>query len=131
MVVKAILLGLAVTGFALAGWFYWHLYRWAKECQGARITIAYKRKVKIDAPLVEWMLWIRQANKDKSTGGRIVYSVGGTQVAILKRVKVRKRRLRTLITLITSRIQKEKTGGQSKVVHGVREQEAPKGVHGG
>lgn len=104
MVVQALLAAAAIGGWLCAGWFYLHLWRWSKECKGARITIAYKRKVKIDAPLVEWLLWIRQANKDRQSGGRVVYSMGGTDVAIIKRVKAR----RTLITRITRHVKRGK-----------------------
>lgn len=87
MVIEAVLAVVAILGWACAVWFYVHLYRWARECQQARIVIAYKRKVTVDAPIVEWLLWIREANKDKTVGGRVIYQMSGTRVAILKRVK--------------------------------------------
>ena len=69
------------TAFAVR--FYMELWKWAKQCQRAQIAIAYKRKVKLSAPLVEWLLWCNQL-KDKDENGRVVFSLGGTSVAILK-----------------------------------------------
>lgn len=76
-------LGLVGVYFGVAS--YWHLRRWARQMQGARIAISYKRKVKLQAPLQEWMLWCNQLDKDKQSGGRVVYTLGGTSVAIIKR----------------------------------------------
>jgi len=73
-----------VIGIGAAIWFYYHLWRWAREMQHARIAIAYKGKVKVDATLTEWLLWTRQADKDKYSNGRVVFQVQGVRVAILK-----------------------------------------------
>ena len=74
-----------MLGVALATRNYYKLWQWARECQHARITLAYKGKVKLDAPLVEWMLWCRLLEKDKTSRGRTVYTYGGTQVAIIRK----------------------------------------------
>lgn len=72
-----------VLGWLAAGWFYLHLWRWARQCQHARIAIAYKQKVKLEAPLVEWLAWVKMVDKDKQSHGRVVYRLGGTSVAIV------------------------------------------------
>ena len=82
MIVVGYIVGIIGLGAAL--WFYYHLWRWAREMQYARIAIAYKGKVKVDATLTEWLLWTRQADKDKYSNGRVVFQVQGVRVAILK-----------------------------------------------
>lgn len=79
----SIVFGLA--GFGCAVWFYVHLYRWARQCQGARIAIAYKGKVKTHAPITEWLAWVSMLDKDEQSNGRVLYKLGGTTVAITKR----------------------------------------------
>lgn len=71
---------------AFAVKFYTELHKWARQCQGARIAIAYKTKVKLHAPLTEWLAWVNMLDKDKASTGRVVYQMGGTSVAITKRV---------------------------------------------
>lgn len=60
------------------------LKKWAYQCQNARIAVAYKRKVKLQAPLVEWLTWINMLDKDQASNGRTVYTMGGTTVAIIR-----------------------------------------------
>ena len=62
---------------------YVELWRWAKQCQRAQIAVAYKQRVKLSAPLVEWLLWVNQL-RDADSNGRVVYRMGGTSVAIVK-----------------------------------------------
>jgi hypothetical protein len=80
----------AIGIFGLAGWIfgircYVETRSWARQCNGARIAIAYKRKVKLEAPLTEFILWCRQLDKDKRSTGRTIYTMGSTTVAIIKR----------------------------------------------
>lgn len=86
MVIQALLIAAAVSGWLTAFWLFAHLLADKREYSQARIVVAYKRKVKVDAPLTEWLLWVRQANKDHSSTGRVVASYGGTSVAIVKRM---------------------------------------------
>lgn len=74
----------ALVALAFAGKCYRELYKWARQCQNARIAIAFKRKVQLQAPLVEWLLWCNQLDKDKDSHGRVVYRAGGVSVAITK-----------------------------------------------
>lgn len=85
MVFDLICLGGALVAFLFACRCYYELWKWARECQYWRIAIEFKGKTKIDAPLQEWLLWSRQANKDKTAGGRIVYHAGGTRVGLITR----------------------------------------------
>lgn len=82
--IACLLVGLA--GVTFGARCYMELRRWARQCQHARIAIAYKQKVKLQAPLVEWLLWINQLDKDSDSTGRVVYRIGGTSVAITKAV---------------------------------------------
>lgn len=74
-----------LVGFVYGVRCYYELWKWARECQYWRIGIEYKGKTKIDAPLREWMLWARQSAKEKNSGGRIVYHVGGTRIGLITR----------------------------------------------
>lgn len=84
MVINLICVVITVLSLAFAARCYFELWKWARQCQYARIVIAYKRKVKLQAPLVEWLLWVNQLSKDKDSQGRVVYSMGSTSVAITK-----------------------------------------------
>lgn len=81
--VAGILFGL--FGLAYAARLYLELRKWAHLVKYARIVIAYKGKVKLNAPLQEWALWCKMAEQDKSSNGRVVYMLGGTRVAILRK----------------------------------------------
>lgn len=82
LAIIAFAFGVVAIAFGIS--CYVQLYKWARECQGARIAIAYKGKVQMNAPLVEWMLWTRML-KGKEENGRVVYRNGQVTVAILKR----------------------------------------------
>jgi len=72
-----------IIGLAFALRCYVELYRWAKLLQGGRIAIARKGRVRLQAPLTEWALWVRNMGKDDDNG-RVIYRDGNTSVAILK-----------------------------------------------
>jgi hypothetical protein len=72
-------------GIGLAAWFYVHLYRWAKQCQRARIVIAHKQKVQMNAPLTEVLSWANMLERDEASRGRIVYRHAHASVAIVRR----------------------------------------------
>jgi len=74
---------IAILAVLFAARCYLELWRWARQCQRAQIAIAYKNKVRLSAPLVEWLLWVNQLNQTESHG-RTVYQMGQTRVAILK-----------------------------------------------
>lgn len=76
----------ALVAAAFAAKCYLELYRWARQCQNARIAVAYKRKVQLQAPLVEWLLWCNQLDQDKDSAGRVVYRNGAVTIAITKAV---------------------------------------------
>lgn len=80
----AISIIIGMTGFAFGIRCYIELWRWARQCQHARIAIAFKRKVQLQAPLVEWLAWCNQLDADKDSSGRPVYRNGGVTVAIVK-----------------------------------------------
>jgi hypothetical protein len=82
-----------VLGVAFGLRCYRELWKWARQCQHARIVVAYKRKVKLNAPLVEWLLWCNNLDKDKDANGRVIYTVGGTTVALIKKSFVPRRQV--------------------------------------
>lgn len=74
----------AFVAVAFAIKFYFELWKWAKQCQNARIAIAYKGRVKINAPILEWLLWTNLMDRDKDAKGRQMYGMGGTNIALIK-----------------------------------------------
>lgn len=74
-----------LAGIAFGARCYWELKKWARQCQGLRIAVSFKRRVVLQAPLVEWLLWGNLLDKDKDSNGRVVYKMGGTTIAIIKR----------------------------------------------
>lgn len=85
-----------VAGFSLvlAGWFYYQLRKWARDCQQATIAVAYKRKVVMSPTLVELMLWSRKV-PDKQNG-QVFYKAANVTVAIIKRDKRTRRQRRQI-----------------------------------
>lgn len=79
------LLVTTVTALAYSWYWYRELRKWARQCKGARIAIAYKRKAALQAPLLEWLLWCNQLDEDKDSNGRVVFQRQGVSVAIIKR----------------------------------------------
>lgn len=63
---------------------YLELWRWARQCQGAQIAIARKRKVQLSAPLVEWLLWCNNL-EGRDESGRVVYRNGDVTVAVIRK----------------------------------------------
>lgn len=76
--------GVAVLAIAYCLRVYYELWKWARICQSARIAVSYKRKVKLQAPLTEWIAWIRLLDKDKDSAGRVIFSQAGVAIAITR-----------------------------------------------
>ena len=72
-----------VSGVFAAALFYYHLWRWARDCQQATVAIAYKRKVVMSPTLVELMLWSRKVPDGQS--GQVFYRAANVTIAIVKR----------------------------------------------
>lgn len=83
--IEVVCLGVGILGVAFGLKCYSELRKWARQCQYARIAISYKGKVKLHAPLTEWIAWVNMLDKDKDSHGRVVYRMNGTAVAITKR----------------------------------------------
>jgi hypothetical protein len=76
----------ALLAIAFACRCYRELWKWARQCQHARIAISFKRKVVLQAPILEWLLWCNQLDQDTDSHGRVVYRGGQVAVAITKAV---------------------------------------------
>jgi hypothetical protein len=72
----------AAVAVLFAGRCYKELHSWARQCQGARIMIAYNNRVKLQAPLTEWLLWTRKLGEDERSTGRVIYRANKVSVAI-------------------------------------------------
>jgi hypothetical protein len=77
---------IAVAALGYCGRLYLELWRWARQCQHARIAVSYKGKVQLQAPILEWILWANQLDLDKDSNGRVVWRSDKTAVAIAKKV---------------------------------------------
>jgi len=90
----AVVFGVVCAAFAAT--FYRELWKWAKECEHARIAIAYNRRVVMQPTLRDALLWSRQVDKDER--GQVIFSRNKVSVAIVRPVvppgKVRKLFLR-------------------------------------
>lgn len=73
-----------VLGIAFGLRCYLELWRWARQCQNAKIAIAHNRRVQINAPLSEWLAWANQLTRDEASTGRVVYRNNKVSVAILR-----------------------------------------------
>lgn len=75
----------AVAGVSLA-WaalMYREARKWATQCRNARIAVSYNRRVKINAPLIDWLLWANSLKGQDETG-RVVFQAAKVSVAILR-----------------------------------------------
>lgn len=90
-VIDVVCVAFGVLGWAYCVKLYRELHKWARQCQRARIAVAYKRRVQLQAPLVEWLQWCNALDKDEQSSGRVVYRNGGVTVAILKAIKPARR----------------------------------------
>ena len=77
-------IGFGVLGLLFGANCYYHLWRWARDCKYGRIVISYNRKVVLQAPLVEWLLWCRKARKDGFSKGRTVFSRSKVAVSVIQ-----------------------------------------------
>lgn len=83
-------IGAGIIGLAFGIRCYLELRKWARQCQNARIVVSHKRRIKLNAPLVDWLTWANSLDKDDSATGRIVYTADKTQVAIIRPDKRKK-----------------------------------------
>lgn len=75
----------------VAAWGYYCAWRrgkelktWAEWAHYGRIVIAYKRKIKLNAPLTEFVAWAHMLKDDEGSKGRVIWAMGGASVAIAK-----------------------------------------------
>ena len=103
------IIGLVVgcLGFWYGIHCYYELWKWARQCQNTRIAIAYKRRVKSDMPLTEYLLWANQLDRDKDAKGRVIYQIGGTAIAFRKTDYNLRLEFRDFLRQITKRIHRE------------------------
>jgi hypothetical protein len=76
-------LTVGVVGVASACWFYYHLWKWARDCQQATVAVAFKRKVVMSPTLVELLLWSRKVPDEQN--GQVFYKGPNVTVAIIRR----------------------------------------------
>lgn len=57
---------------------------WQRDCREARIIIAVKNRVQLDAPLVEWLAWNKALPKRERGRGGIIFQHSGVRVALAR-----------------------------------------------
>jgi hypothetical protein len=96
VIVTVIAVVCAVVAIAFALTFYRELWKWARECEHARVAIAYNRRVVMQPTLRDMLLWSREV--DKNERGQAIFSRNKVTVAIVRPIvppgKVRKLFLR-------------------------------------
>jgi hypothetical protein len=75
---------IGLTGIAFGLECYRRLHEWARLCQHGRIFIAYNNKVKLDAPITEWVQWTRMLKEDEASTGRVIYQANKLRVGIFR-----------------------------------------------
>lgn len=119
MIALIVGVGVGTIGILFGLRCYYELWKWARTCQSARIAIAYKRKVKLQGPLTEWIAWINMLDKDKDSQGRVVYTMGGTSVAITRADAKVSIRFREWVRIRLAKRQNRKTSPpQPNVIEG-------------
>lgn len=83
-VVTIITLVFGVAGMAFGLECYRRLREWARLCQHGRIFIAYNNRVKLDAPITDWIQWTRMLKDDEASTGRVIYQANKLRVGILR-----------------------------------------------
>jgi hypothetical protein len=84
VILEAASVAFGVAGLAL-GLAGWRLARqWQRDCQEARIIIAVKNRVKLDAPLVEWLAWNKALPKREQGRGGVIFQHNGVRVALAR-----------------------------------------------
>ena len=79
-------LSIGAFGIAIGAASAYRLSRWERLLRRSRIVVAYKGRVKMNRPLLDWLVWARSADKDKQTTGHAIYKMGGTTIAVLEPV---------------------------------------------
>lgn len=92
-----------ILGFSYGIRLWIELRRWAYLIKYTRVVVAYKRKVKLNGTLQEWALWAKAGERapDKKAGGRTIYTIGGTTIAILRQSFVPDSPIKRLIHKLT------------------------------
>jgi hypothetical protein len=99
---------IGVVGIVAACWFYYHLWKWARDCQQATVAVAFKRKVVMSPTLVELLLWSRKVPDEQN--GQVFYKGPNVTVAIIRRNRRTWRQRRQL--------RKNKQSARTGSVHG-------------
>lgn len=84
-----------LLGFAFGAKCYRELWKWAKQCERARIVVAYNNRVRLNHSLREWLTWANTLGDDERAKGRVVFTANKCRVAILRPDKQNAMRART------------------------------------
>lgn len=91
-------LGLVAIPVAVFSFLRFRL--WVRECRRQRVLVAEKGKVKLQAPLSDFLTWGRMLKADEASG-RVIFHMRGISIAIARpdvdptpKVEVRKVRRR-------------------------------------
>jgi hypothetical protein len=60
------------------------LWRWERLLKGTRVAVSFKGKRQMTPRLIDWLVWAQRLEGDKQVNGQVIYSKGGTTLALLK-----------------------------------------------
>lgn len=84
MILEIASLAFGLVGL-LVGFTCWRLLRaWIRDCRECRILIAVKGRVRLDAPLVEWLAWNKALPKRERGRGGVIFQHNGVRVALAR-----------------------------------------------
>ena len=76
-------IAVGVGGILFGANCYYHLWKWARDCQQATVAVAYRRKVVMSPTLVELLLWSRKVPEQQN--GQVFYRAKDVTIAIIRR----------------------------------------------
>jgi hypothetical protein len=79
-----ILLIVALLGWLAAIIAGRQLYRWERFLRGTRVQVRFKGKAKMSPRLIDWLVWAQRLQGDKKVNGQVIYSQGGTTIALMR-----------------------------------------------
>lgn len=72
------------VGSVIGGICAYQLYRWEQLLKRSRVQVRYKGKPKMTPRLLDWLVWAQRLDSDKAVSGQVIYSQGGTVIALMR-----------------------------------------------
>lgn len=125
MIADIVILIFSIVSIAYGVRCYFELRKWAHLIKYSRVVVAYKGKVKLNAPFEEWVLWAQHADREGSGpgpkwkgGGRVLYQLGGTSIAVLSKSFVPDTPILRIYKVVRQRFKRSQSGVNPQVQEG-------------